>query len=130
MLLAGLLLSFQVSAFHLAPIAQRGAPRTVALTMQLKLKDRATTTNDNLYGQSTTMKGVVVPTGAVQKKQAAADGEEGEDLMQKVKDAGSAGIISYIFWEWAFWGVSVPIAISAFYGLQGHFPDFSNSEDL
>ena len=56
--------------------------------------------------------------------------EDGENLMQKVKDAGSAGIISYIFWEWAFWGVSVPVAISAFYGLQGHFPDFSNQEDL
>ena len=53
-----------------------------------------------------------------------------KDLMQKVKDAGAAGVISYIFWEWAFWGVSVPVAISAFYGLQGHFPDFSNQEDL
>ena len=29
---------------------------------------------------------------------------ESKQLMQKVKDAGIAGIISYIFWEWAFWG--------------------------
>lgn len=29
---------------------------------------------------------------------------ESKKLMQKVKDAGTAGIISYIFWEWAFWG--------------------------
>ena len=29
---------------------------------------------------------------------------ESKQLMQKVKDAGVAGIISYIFWEWAFWG--------------------------
>ena len=28
---------------------------------------------------------------------------EGENLMEKVKCAGRAGIISYILWEWAFW---------------------------
>ena len=38
-------------------------------------------------------------------------GEEKENMMQQVKDAGVAGIISYIFWEWAFWGVSVPVCI-------------------
>jgi hypothetical protein len=64
---------------------------------------------------------------------AAGDAEQKEDgkaLMQKVKDAGAAGIISYIFWEWAFWGVSVPVAIFAFKELTGHWPDFSNQEDL
>ena len=34
------------------------------------------------------------------------DGEDKENMMQQVKDAGVAGIISYVFWEWAFWGVS------------------------
>ena len=37
--------------------------------------------------------------------------DESKKLLQKVKDAGVAGIISYIFWEWAFWGVSVPVCI-------------------
>ena len=33
--------------------------------------------------------------------------EEGEkNTMQKIKEAGTAGLISYIFWEWAFWGIS------------------------
>ena len=41
-----------------------------------------------------------------------------------------AGIISYIFWEWGFWGVSIPVCISAYYGVTGHFPDFSDPEDL
>merc|ERR1712166_1551220 len=39
------------------------------------------------------------------------DGEDKENMMQQVKDAGVAGIISYVFWEWAFWGVSIPVCI-------------------
>merc|ERR1719183_3269785 len=71
--------------------------------------------------------GKEVPT----KKDAGEEEElpEGKKLMQQVKDAGIAGIISYVFWEWAFWGVSVPVCISAYYGVTGHFPDFSNPED-
>jgi hypothetical protein len=61
------------------------------------------------------------------------DGEEemseGKKLMQKVKDAGVAGIISYTFWEFAFWGASIPVCISAYYGVTGHWPDFSNPDD-
>jgi len=51
-------------------------------------------------------------------------------MMQKVKDAGTAGIISYIFWEWAFWGVSVPVSLAGFQAATGHWPDFSNSDDM
>ncbi len=60
-------------------------------------------------------------------------GEEKEDskaLMQKVKDAGVAGIISYVFWEWAFWGISVPIALFGFREVTGAWPDFSNQDDM
>lgn len=55
---------------------------------------------------------------------------EGKALMQKVKDAGIAGIISYVFWEWAFWGVSVPVALFGFREVAGYWPDFSNQDDL
>ena len=41
----------------------------------------------------------------------AAGGEKEPNLMQKVKDAGVAGLVSYMFWELAFWGVSVPVCI-------------------
>ena len=57
-------------------------------------------------------------------------GEEKENMMQQVKDAGVAGIISYIFWEWAFWGVSVPVCIFGYREVTGHWPDYSNQEDL
>merc|ERR1712146_715141 len=55
---------------------------------------------------------------------------ESKKLMQKVKDAGTAGIISYIFWEWAFWGVSVPVSLFGFREVTGYWPDFQNQDDL
>ena len=48
------------------------------------------------------------------------DGEDKENMMQQVKDAGVAGIISYVFWEWAFWGVSVPVCIFGYYEVRQH----------
>merc|ERR1712157_665388 len=47
---------------------------------------------------------------------------ETQKLLQKVKQAGTAGAISYALWELGFWGISIPMA--------GHWPDFSNQEDL
>ena len=47
-------------------------------------------------------------------------GEEKENMMQQVKDAGVAGIISYVFWEWAFWGVSVPVCIFGYREVRQH----------
>lgn len=55
---------------------------------------------------------------------------ETKKLMQKVKDAGVAGVISYAFWELGFWAVSVPVCIAAYQQVTGHWPDFSNQEDL
>ena len=56
--------------------------------------------------------------------------DESKKLLQQIKDAGSAGIISYVFWEWAFWGVSIPVCIAGYQAATGHWPDFSNQEDL
>jgi hypothetical protein len=53
-----------------------------------------------------------------------------KQLMQQVKDAGIAGVISYAFWEVGFWAVSVPVCIAAYRQVTGHWPDFSNQEDL
>ena len=39
-------------------------------------------------------------------------------------------MISYIFWEWAFWGVSVPVALFGFREVTGAWPDFQNQDDL
>lgn len=64
------------------------------------------------------------------KKDGEEEMSESKALMQKVKDAGVAGIISYVFWEWAFWGVSVPVALFGFQSVTGYWPDFSNSDDM
>ena len=55
--------------------------------------------------------------------------EEGEDLMEQIKCAGRAGIISYIIWEWAFWIGAGGIAAFTYFQVTGHWPDFSNDED-
>ncbi len=62
---------------------------------------------------------------------AAKGGEDDEKgMMQKVKDAGIAGVISYVFWEWAFWGISIPVCVFGYYEVTGHWPDLSNQDDL
>lgn len=53
-----------------------------------------------------------------------------QKLLKKVKDAGKAGVISYAAWELAFWALSVPVCIAGYRSVTGHFPDFSNKEDL
>jgi hypothetical protein len=55
---------------------------------------------------------------------------ETEKLLKQVKEAGTAGVVSYALWELAFWALSVPVCISAYYELFGHFPDFTDKEDL
>jgi hypothetical protein len=50
-----------------------------------------------------------------------------QQLMQQVKDAGTAGIISYALWELAFWLVSVPVVLFGYYGVMGHFPDLTGT---
>ncbi len=55
---------------------------------------------------------------------------ETKKLLQQVKDAGIAGVISYALWEFGFWAISVPVCIGAYREVTGHWPDFSNQEDL
>ena len=71
-----------------------------------------------------------VPATPVMVEAKEEKGEEKENMMQQVKDAGVAGIISYIFWEWAFWGVSIPVCIFGYTTATGHFPDFTDQDDL
>ena len=52
-----------------------------------------------------------MPSAASGNVQLGASTEEPINLMQKVKDAGVAGIVSYMLWELLFWGVSAPVCI-------------------
>jgi len=55
---------------------------------------------------------------------------ETKKLMNQVKDAGIAGVISYALWEFGFWTVSVPVCIFGYRSVTGHWPDFSNPDDV
>ncbi|GMH52747.1 hypothetical protein TrLO_g8689 [Triparma laevis f. longispina] len=55
---------------------------------------------------------------------------ESKKLLQKVKDAGIAGGISYAAWELGFWGVSVPVCVFGYREVTGHWPDFQNQDDV
>ncbi|CAB9515446.1 Protein of unknown function (DUF2499) [Seminavis robusta] len=54
---------------------------------------------------------------------------ETEKLLAKVKEAGTAGVISYALWELAFWFISIPVCIIGYHQVTGHWPDLSNSDD-
>ena len=51
---------------------------------------------------------------------------EAKQLLQRIKDAGVAGAVSYAGWELAFWAASVPVCLVTYYQLTGHWPDFSD----
>merc|ERR1712070_1098173 len=53
----------------------------------------------------------------------------GENVMEKIKCAGRAGIVSYIIWEVIFWFTAIPIACVTYYSAAGAWPDFSIDED-
>ncbi|KAL7546603.1 hypothetical protein ACHAWF_009932, partial [Thalassiosira exigua] len=55
---------------------------------------------------------------------------ETQTLLQKVKQAGTAGAISYALWELGFWGISIPVCVVGYRELTGHWPDFTNKEDM
>lgn len=55
---------------------------------------------------------------------------ETDKLMQQVKDAGLAGVISYAGWELAFWFVSIPVVLLGYQQVTGHWPDLSDKEDI
>lgn len=70
-------------------------------------------------------------TQKIKERQNAAEEEKKDDdnLLQKIKDAGVAGIVSYAVVQLIFWAASIPVVLIGFWGLAGHFPDFSNDED-
>lgn len=56
--------------------------------------------------------------------------ERKQNVVQRIKDSGIAGIISFAIVQLAFWALSFPLVIFAFYRVTGHFPDFGDSEDI
>ena len=49
---------------------------------------------------------------------------ETEKLMKKVKESGTAGVVSYALWELAFWAFSVPVCIFGYREVTGYVHSF------
>jgi hypothetical protein len=67
-------------------------------------------------------KGVVTPEGECEPVEAGP--------MDKIKELGIAGTVSFILWEWAFWIIGGGGAALVYKNATGHWPDFNNKEDL
>ena len=50
-------------------------------------------------------------------------------VMETIRDAGVAGIISYGVVQLGFFGAAIPAGLFGYYKLTGHWPDLSNAED-
>lgn len=49
---------------------------------------------------------------------------------RRLKTRTKKKAISYALWELGFWGVSIPVCVAGYREVTGHWPDFSNKEDL
>lgn len=84
-------------------------------------------------GKESSVSDYGVPQGdfpVAEKEKEEKEMSETQKLMQKVKDSGLAGIISYALWELGFWTLSIPVCIIGYQELTGHWPDLKNGDDL
>jgi hypothetical protein len=73
--------------------------------------------------------GRVVPDGIGAEGRGDAETPMGKQVLQQIKDAGMAGIISYGVVQLVFFGASIPVCVFAYYQVTGHWPDLANPED-
>ncbi|KAL3809672.1 hypothetical protein ACHAXA_004223 [Cyclostephanos tholiformis] len=108
-----------VEAFGPLPLIVIGISLSLALGMYL---NQARDDNDTGDGKSDSSGDKNNEPGVL---------ETSKNLLQKIKDAGAAGAISYALWEAAFWGISIPVCLTSYHQVTGHWPDFGTSgEDL
>lgn len=113
-------------AFQTAPTYPIVRSRTRGSPLVLLEKEKVVKTLEQT--DLSNFQGKVTPTTTPEAKQE--EVSESKKLLQKVKDAGLAGVISYTAWELVFWGISLPVCIFGFQAATGHWPDFSNQDDM
>ena len=121
------------TGFSFAPnpkVIGRRSGTNMRIRMQ-EFKDEVTTSKEEEDKQKQKQKddGVVVKA-ETEIEPVEEELTETQKLLKKVKEAGTAGVVSYALWELAFWAISVPVCVFAYYELFGHFPDFTDKEDL
>ena len=55
---------------------------------------------------------------------------EAKKLMKKIKEAGTAGTISFGLVQLGFWSLSLVVALGGYIKLTGHLPDWTDKEEM
>lgn len=113
-----------------SPVTTTTTPMSFFFRSEPKLRENMSV--QTLSGsQYQLLNAAAVPTTSItEEEDVEKELSETKKLMQQVKGAGIAGVISYALWEFGFWTVSVPVCIFAYRQLTGHWPDFANPDDL
>jgi hypothetical protein len=138
--------NYHRSGVLVVPKNNLGSRRKIRGTLYLKSSDTSSIVEEQKLDSASTIDnkktGAILPEEQVDTSKIVDEKEcsispqpeeelsETKKLLKQVKEAGTAGVISYALWELGFWALSVPVCISAYYGLFGHFPDLTNKEDL
>jgi hypothetical protein len=106
--------ALNVEDFGLIPLVIIG----ISLSLALGIYFKQMTNNDN--------------DKRVQKQQQGGSNllDESKSLLTKIKNAGTAGAISYALWEAVFWGLSIPICLFSYRQVTGHWPNWQDGEDV
>eukprot|EP00538_Stauroneis_constricta_P013410 CAMPEP_0119571588 /NCGR_PEP_ID=MMETSP1352-20130426/44195_1 /TAXON_ID=265584 /ORGANISM="Stauroneis constricta, Strain CCMP1120" /LENGTH=335 /DNA_ID=CAMNT_0007621271 /DNA_START=150 /DNA_END=1156 /DNA_ORIENTATION=+ len=125
-----------VDAFSVISTTRAAASRSVLSSIQQQQRHYNSvlhaTTDDKVVA---TMEKPSVETSAIvdptieEKTVVEEEKSKTQQLMQQVKDAGLAGVISYAIWELGFWTISVPVCAFGYYEVTGHWPDLTNADD-
>lgn len=100
--------------------------RQLAVHRHLQRENRAL-----FQGQPTLAKEALMTEASAVEKAEVPEEEmsDTQKLMKQVKEAGTAGVVSYALWEMGFWTLSVPVCAVGYYQVTGHWPDLSNADD-
>jgi len=119
-----------IRPFQRDEIAEAEEDAGVAMVAEVKVKEIEVPPPVVLEDKKSlgTVDSILVKLGVKTEEECALP-EEGEDLMEQIKCAGRAGIISYVIWEWVFWIGAGGIAAITYYQATGGWPDMSNPDD-
>ena len=83
-----------------------------------------------LVAEPTTKTNKSTPTTLTETDKDKALPTEMKDLMKKIKDAGTAGIVSFGLVQLGFWSISLIIVLFGYVKVTGHLPDLSDQEEV
>jgi len=114
-----LLILFAASTVAFSPVptmTQFGRQRMSVASTRTVMFMASPTTEEKTQSSAETINGES-PVAPVETKEE--EMSETQKLMVKVKEAGTAGVISYALWELGFWAFSVPVCVFGYREVTG-----------